>query len=120
MPVRFSPTARGLALIVALSAAALALAPASMAARLVGGSTQRAIARAFSAQRSHRGQVILSIRTSSVSRAWAVVRSVTPLRGGQARAGAAPALQSTYYHLLGRRVRSGSPPPGVRSDLGRS
>jgi hypothetical protein len=90
-----------------------------MAARLVGGATQRAIARAFSGQRSHRGQVIVSIRTSSVSRSWAVVRSVAPQRTGQRRSGATPAPHSTYYHLAGRRVRPAPPPRAVRADLGR-
>ncbi|MFL5861027.1 MAG: hypothetical protein ACJ780_09640 [Solirubrobacteraceae bacterium] len=120
MPARFSPTARGVALIVALGAAALVVAPAGMAARLVGGSTQRAIARAFSAQRSHRDQVILSIRTSSVSRSWAVVRSVTPQRAGQTRSGATPVVHSTYYDRAGRGVRPASPPREVRGDLARS
>ena len=90
-----------------------------MAARLVGGSAQTAIARAFSSQRSHRGQVVVSIRTSTVSRSWAVVRSVTPRAAGQTRSGAVPVLRSTYYRLAGRRVRPGSPPRAVSADLAR-
>jgi hypothetical protein len=104
---------------VAVAAVGLAAAPAGMAARLVGGSAQRAIAHAFSAQRSHRGQAIVSIRTSSVSRAWAVVRSVTPQRVGQTKSGAAPALTSTYFHLTGRGARPAAPPRPVRRDLAR-
>ena len=100
-------------------AAALAAPASGMAARLVGGSTQTAIARAFSAQRSHRGQVIVSIRTSTVSRSWAVVRSVTPQAAGQTRSGAAPVLHSTYYRLAGRRVHPAPPPRAVKADLAR-
>ena len=120
MPVRLSSAARTAAMFMALCAAALAAPPAGMAARLVGGSTQKAIARAFSAQRSHRGQVVVSIRTSTVSRSWAVVRSVTPRAVGQTRSGATPAVHSTYYHLAGRRVQPASPPRAVRTDLARS
>jgi hypothetical protein len=106
-------------MVVALCAAGLVAPPAGSAARLAGGSTQRAVARAFSAHRSHRGQVIESIRTSSVNRSWAVVRSVTPQRSGQTKSGATPALRSTYYHLTGRRVRPASPPRAVKADLSR-
>ena len=119
MPIRVSAATRTAAMVMALCAAALAAPPAGMAARLVGGSTQRAIARAFSAARSHRGQVIVSIRTSTVSRSWAVVRSVSPRTAGQTRSGTTPALRSTYYHLIGRRVRPGSPPRAVKADLAR-
>ena len=100
-------------------AAALTAPASGMAARLVGGSTQTAIAHAFSAQRSHRGQVIVSIRTSTVSRSWAVVRSVTPQAAGQTRSGAAPVLHSTYYRLAGRRVHPAPPPRAVKADLAR-
>jgi hypothetical protein len=100
-------------------AVALAAPASGMAARLVGGSTQAAIARAFSAQRSHRGQAIVSIRTSTVSRSWAVVRSVTPQAAGQKRSGAVPVLHSTYYRLAGRRVQPAPPPRAVRADLAR-
>ena len=98
----------------------LAVPPAGLAARLVGGRTQTAIARAFSAQRSHRGQTIVSVRTSSVNGSWAVVRSVTPQAAGQTRSGTAPVLRSTYYHLVGRRALPAPPPRAVRTDLARS
>ena len=115
-----SPAAtRGVALVVGLCTVALALPSAGLAARLVGGRTQQAIARAFSAQRSHRGQTIVSIRTSSVNSSWAVVRSVTPQSSGQTRSGATPALRSTYYHLVGGRVHPAPPPRAVKTDLAR-
>jgi hypothetical protein len=119
MPVRVSAATRAVAIVVALCAAALAAPPAGMAARLAGGSTERGIARAFSGARSHRGQVIVSIRTSTVSRSWAVVRSVTPLTAGQTRSGRVPVLRSTYYKLAGRRVVPAPPPRAVRTDLSR-
>jgi hypothetical protein len=107
------------AIVVGLSAVALAIPSAGLAARLVGGRTQQAIARAFSGQRSHRGQVIVSIRASTVDSSWAVVRSVTPQTAGQTRSGATPALRSTYYHLVHGRARPAPPPHAVRSDLAR-
>jgi hypothetical protein len=107
------------AIVAGLCAVALAAPSAGLAARLVGGHTQQAIARAFSAQRSHRGQTIVSIRTSSANPSWAVVRSVTPQAAGQTRSGATPPLRSTYYHLAGGRVRPGPPPRAARTDLAR-
>ncbi|HEX3975039.1 MAG TPA: hypothetical protein VHW96_02185 [Solirubrobacteraceae bacterium] len=108
-----------MAIVVGLCALALAAPSPGLAARLVGGRTQHAIARAFSAQRSHRGQTIVSIRTSSVNSSWAVVRSVTPQTSGQTRSGATPALRSTYYHLVGGRVHPAPPPRAAKADLAR-
>src|SRR6201999_2936107 len=88
-----------------------------VAARLVGGRTEKSLARAFSAQRSHRGQAIVSIRTSSVNGSWAVVRSVMPQAAGQTRSDATPPLHSTYYHLVGNGARPATPPRAVRADL---
>jgi hypothetical protein len=119
MPAHLAAAARAVATMMVVCAAALAAPGAGMAARLVGGSEQTAIARAFSSQRSHRGQVIVSIRTSTVSRSWAVVRSVTPQRAGQTRSGAVPVLRSTYYRVAGRRVQPAPPPRAVRADLAR-
>jgi hypothetical protein len=119
MPSLPQAATRRITIVLALGGLALAAPASSSAARLAGGATQRAIARAFSAPRSHRGQAIVSIRTSSVSSSWAVVRSVTPLTAGQTRAGATPALRSTYYHVTGRRVRPAPPPRAVRADLAR-
>jgi hypothetical protein len=107
------------AIVVGLCAVALAVPSAGLAARLVGGRTQQAVARAFSAQRSHRGQTIVSIRTSTVNSSWAVVRSVTPQTAGQTRSGATPALRSTYFHLGGGRVRPAPPPRAAKTDLAR-
>ena len=117
--MRSRAATRGVAIVVGLCAVALAIPSAGLAARLVGGRTQQAIARAFSGQRSHRGQVIVSIRTSTVDGSWAVVRSVIPQTAGQTRSGATPALRSTYYHLVHGRARPAPPPHAVRSDLAR-
>jgi F0F1-type ATP synthase membrane subunit c/vacuolar-type H+-ATPase subunit K len=118
--MRCRAATRGVAILVGLCTLALAAPPAGLAARLVGGRTQQAIARTFSAQRSHRGQAIVSIRTSTVNGSWAVVRSVTPQAVGQTRSGATPPLRSTYYHLMRGGVRAAPPPKGVRTDLSRA
>jgi hypothetical protein len=122
MPVRSQAAMRGLAIVAGVCAVALALPSAGLAARLVGGRTEQAIARAFSAPRSHRGQAIVSIRTSSVNGAWAVVRSVTPQAAGQTHNPANPAnpaLRSTYYRLVHGQARPAPPPRAVRADLAR-
>ncbi|HEY1569052.1 MAG TPA: hypothetical protein VGF68_18645 [Solirubrobacteraceae bacterium] len=119
MPVRSQATTRGVAIIVGLCALALAAPPTGLAAQLVGGHTQQVIARAFTAQRAHHGQAVVSIRTSTVNGSWAVVRSMTPQTAGQTRSGATPGLQSTYYHLVGGGVRPAPPPRPVRADLSR-
>jgi hypothetical protein len=119
MPVRSQAAIRGLAIVMGACALALAVPSVGLAARLVGGRTEQTIARAFSAQRSHRGQAIVSVRTSSVNGTWAVVRSVTPQTAGQTRSGATPALRSTYYHLVGGQARPKPPPRAVRADLAR-
>lgn len=119
MPSRSQAATRAVAIVAGLCALTLAAPSPGLAAHLVGGATQRAITRAFSAHRSHHGQVIVSIRTSSVSSAWAVVRSVTPQTAGQTRSGATPALRSTYYHLVRGGVRPAPPPKAVRADLAR-
>lgn len=100
--------------------AGVGAAPAG-AARLVGGREQGAIRRAFSALHTARGQVIVSVRSSSVSPAWAIVRSVTPHTASSTGAGAvAPRLSSSFFHRAGAAWRPGAPPPGVRADLTRS
>jgi hypothetical protein len=119
MPTRTPAACRGVAIVVGLCAVALTVPSAGLAARLVGGPTQGRIARVFSAQRSHRGQTIVSIRASSVNASWAVVRSVTPQPAGQTRSGATPALRSTYYHLVRGQARPAPPPRAVRTDLAR-
>lgn len=119
MPIRCRAATRGVAIVVGCGASILTTPSPGLAARLVGGSTQRAIARAFLGQRQHRGQAIVSIRTSSVNGSWAVVRSVTPQTAGQTRSGATPPLRSSYYHLVHGGVRPAPPPRAVRADLGR-
>jgi hypothetical protein len=119
MPVRSQAATRGVTIMVGLCALALAAPSAGLGARLAGGRTQRAVAHAFSAQRSHRAQAIVSIRTSSVNGSWAVVRSVMPQAAGQTSSGATPPLQSTYYHLVGNGARPAPPPRAVRADLAR-
>ena len=119
MSTRTPAACRGVAIVVGLCVVALTVPSAGLAARLAGGPTQRAVARAFSAQRSHRGQTIVSIRTSSVNGTWAVVRSVTPQTTGQTRSGATPALRSTYYHLVRGQAHPAPPPRAVKTDLAR-
>ena len=119
MPVRSKAATRGVAIIAGLCALSLTAPSAGLGARLAGGRTQRAVAHAFSAQQSHRGQAIVSIRTSSVNGSWAVVRSVMPQAAGQTRSGATPPLHSTYYHLVGNGARPAPPPRAVRADLAR-
>jgi hypothetical protein len=117
MGFRAPAVARGGASVLLLTVAALAAPPSGLAAKLVGGAQQRAIQRAFNAQASHRRQVVVSIRASTVSPAWSVVRSVTP-QGPRSKG--APALHSSYYHSIRGRERAAAPPRPVRDDLGRA
>jgi len=104
--------------LVGLLTLAVAIAPTpAHAAKLVGGREQSRIARAFFAGPRHQGQAIVSIRRSTVAPAWAIVRSVAPRRPGhRSTVGRVPALQSSYYHLVGDRVKPGTPPTGARAD----
>jgi hypothetical protein len=108
------------ALVAALVAcAALTLTAPAGAANLVGGSRQAAIEKAFAAGRTHRGQVIVSVRSSTVSPSWAVVRSVRPERGGRFTGGSHSAkLLSAYFKLVHGAERGGTPPKAVTKDLG--
>lgn len=115
-----SPIAAVGAAIVLLLAAASVATPAQ-AARLAGGRQQAAIHRAFTASAAHRSQVIVSIRTSTVAPEWAIVRSVTPERGGRTSGhGATPRLLGTFYHRVGGAERPGAPPAAVQADLTRT
>lgn len=100
---------------------AVLLSPAAAhAAKLVGGREQAVINKAFFARRSHKGQVIVSTRASTVARAWVVVKSVRPQDAGRrTAAGRTPRLHSTYYHLTGGRAKRGTPPARPRADLAR-
>ncbi len=112
------PTAPAVAaIILVIGAGALAGPATAGAATLVGGHRQAAIRRAFAAQPAHRRQAIVSIRASTVSPAWAVVRSVTPQSGRPGSGAVAPRLQTTYFHSVRGAERGGSPRPAVRSDL---
>lgn len=90
------------------------------AAQLIGGRPEAAVAHAFQAGRSHRGQAIVSIRASTVSPGWTVVRAVVPARlGATPRRASAPRLLSTYYHRSGGREIPQAPPAAVQADLSR-
>jgi hypothetical protein len=91
-----------------------ALPSSALGAKLIGGREQAAAAKAFSRLRAHRGEVVVSIRASTVSPAWVVVKSVRPQRGAS---GANPRLRSTYLHRVGAGFRTGGPPRTARADL---
>jgi len=98
----------------------LLAAPTALAAKLVGGRQQAEIERAFIAQAAHRHQVIVSVRASTVSPAWAAVRSVSPERGGRTTSSAAtPKLRIAYYERIRGAEHPASPPAAVRADLAR-
>jgi hypothetical protein len=108
------------ATLISLAVASLAAPTPAFGARLVGGSQQAAIRRAFDASAAHRGRAIVSIETSSVSPAWAVVRSVAPQGAGRTGAHVARlTLSDSYYRRVGGAERPGSPPAAVRADLDR-
>jgi hypothetical protein len=101
-----------------LTAAALAAPGSAQAAKLIGGREQASIALAFTANSAHRQQLIVSIRASTVSGAWAVVKSVRPEGSGRTSSHSTPIkLLSTYYHRVNGRERTGRPSTAVRSDL---
>jgi len=101
-----------------LTAAGLAAPEPARAAKLVGGREQAAIAQAFTANSAHTKQLIVSIRASTVSAAWAVVKSVRPEGSGRTSSHSGPIrLLSTYYHRVDGQERTGRPPKAVRADL---
>ena len=104
---------------VAVAALLMMLAPAGAhAARLVGGREQSRLTAAFDARHAHRGQVIVSTRVSSVSRAWALVTSVASQPAPRTSTGGRPpALRRTYLHVTRKRIKAAKPPPRVRADL---
>lgn len=106
------------AIVLTVTAACLVAPAVSVAARLVGGGEQAAIVRAFDA--SHQHDAVVSVRASSRSPGWSVVRFVTPEAGGRTTpSGATPRLQSAFYHRVGRGEAAGSPPGAVRAELDR-
>jgi hypothetical protein len=103
--------------LLALALLAVGAGPAG-AAKLVGGARQTALEKAFAKGARHRGLVVVSVRSSTVQRSWAVVRSVRPEGGGRSRGAArTPKLQSSYYQLVHGSERAGTPPKAVRADL---
>lgn len=121
MRTRLPAAAVTAATLISLAVASLAAPPSAFGARLAGGSEQAAIRRAFDSSAGHRGRAIVSIETSSVSPAWAVVRSVAPQAAGRSGAHAARlTLSDSYYHRVGGAERAGSPPAAVRADLDRN
>lgn len=105
------------ALLAAVTALA-ATAGRADAAKLVGGRMQTQIHRAFFARHSHRGQLITSIRQSTVQPAWAVVKSVVPEKSGRTNASAHKIrLRTTFYRRVHGAERPGTPPKPARADL---
>ncbi len=103
--------------VIALAVMTIVAAPAD-AARLVGGRRQATTEKAFFAHGAHRGQVVVSVRASTVEPAWSVVKSVVPqLAGSTAPAATTPRLRSTYFRLAAGTERTGDPPGPALSDL---
>jgi hypothetical protein len=108
----------GAAVVALLGLLPLALAAPALAAKLVGGHEQAAIRAAFAADAGHSRQLIVSIRASTVSSSWAVVKSVRPEGSGRTSSRSTPVkLLSTYYHRVKGSERTGRPPAPVKSDL---
>jgi hypothetical protein len=93
-----------------------ALPGSALGAKLIGGREQAAAAKTFSRLRADTGEVVVSIRASTVSPAWVVVKSVRAQRGGS---GANPRLRTTYLNRAGSGFRAGRPPRPARADLSR-
>ncbi len=114
------PAASGrsrLAWIAIVMVAFLALPGYAPAAKLIGGAEQAAVKQAFSSLRAHRHELIASIRASTVSPSWVVVKSVAPQRDRTSSAQTAIKLVSTYFHLVGGRPRAGRPSGAALADL---
>jgi hypothetical protein len=104
-----------------LTGGALATPDSTLAAELVGGREQAAISRVFLANPAHKRQLVVSIRASTVSPSWTVVKSVRPEGGGRTSAHFTPIkLISTFYHRVKGAERVKRPPAAVRSDLARN
>jgi hypothetical protein len=116
MQSRAPAAARGAATALLVMLAALAAPQPGRAAKLVGGAEQRSIQRAFSSRAAHRRQLVISIRASTVSPSWSVVRWITPQDPRSTRV---PVLHSSYYHRVRAQERAGNPPRPVRDDLAR-
>jgi hypothetical protein len=99
----------------ALPGALAALPATALGAKLIGGREQAAVARAFATSPAHRHDLIVSIRASTVSPSWVMVRSVPP-----SRFGSNPRLNSTFYNVSGRRPRPAPPPHAAAADMSKS
>jgi hypothetical protein len=92
----------------------LAVPAGAAAARLVGGKRQSAIRRAFFRQPGSKERAIVSVRSSSISPVWTVVRWVLPAKAGEnGLSQSAPRLHSSFF----RAVRPGHPPARVAHEL---
>ncbi len=85
-----------------------ALSSPAWGAKLIGGSRQGAVVRAFKAQAKHRSQLVVAVLGSTASPGWAAVTSVRDGGGAVSRA---------YYHQVGGAQRAGNPPGAARADL---
>ena len=103
-----------LAPLIAVACALAALPTTALGAKLIGGREQAAVARAFATSPAHRHDLIVSIRASTVSPSWVLVRSVPP-----SRFGSHPRLNSTFYDLSGGHPRPAPPPSAAAADLSR-
>lgn len=92
----------------------LALPTTAPAAKLIGGSEQAAVSKAFAKLKGQAGETIVSIRASTVTPSWVVVKSVKAQRGDSSRA---PRVRTTFLHHAGNRFRAASPPRRARADL---
>jgi hypothetical protein len=90
----------------------------ALGAKLIGGRRQAAVTKSFSALHAHKGELIVSIRASTVSPSWVVVESVRPEHSARTSPQQTSIrLRSTYFHRAGTVERPGNPPRAVRNDL---
>jgi hypothetical protein len=113
--MRCRPDPARLVMLAALACGLLALPGPATAAKLLGGRQQAAVRKAFFRARAHRGKLITSIRASSISSSWAVVRWTEPTSGGDGQT--APSLHSAYYHRGPGGESPGQPPAKVAREL---
>ena len=74
----------------------------ALGAKLIGGRRQAAVTKSFSALHAHKGELIVSIRASTVSPSWVVVESVRPEHSARTSPQQTSIrLRSTYFHRAG-------------------
>ena len=98
--------------LIAVACALAALPATALGAKLIGGREQASVARAFASSPAHRHDLIVSIRSSTVSPSWVLVRSVPP-----SRFGSDPRLNSTFYNVSGGHPHPAAPPAAAAADL---